>query len=296
MYKDRIKLIGIIVKNIDKGYCGSNPVDYIVNVYELDMLVAMDISKLTYSNVKNLDNHLVNETDITEESFEKLLKDKGVGQAAIDYIMGRTVQHVNITDPEYEYIIEICHDKLPTSNQLLKPGINFITQDTSIYNIRGNNITKTTRTQLQISKNARNDQFADNYPKKILLEIIYTQGDGKTYWIRPGISEDYFCSPYARHPESFTERLWTLDDHYISDGRYMIFYPHSVEWGYSKKISNGYTIKKTSILTDEALKIPLIDGVRMRTPLGFVTVKKSKIIDDYRLIAKWTETDYESFA
>lgn len=90
----------------------------------------------------------------------------------------------------------------------------------------------------------------------------------------------------VRKPKSFV--VWYLNNGFTIDDKYMIFESrvHTME---GSNLSKNYT-------QGPSIKIPLVDGVHMSTPIGTISVKRKKIIHDYKTINKWTDEDYNEFA
>lgn len=304
MILDKLKIIKSIIKNVEKGYY-KDPIECIVDIYEIDMLTAIDLSKLNMEMINEIYDYIVNNQTMNIMDIEKYLMDKNISEKIINFIFDRT----NNKKPKNDYIIKINHGYMNGK---------FISQYTS-YN--STNVKKITKFIINNGKIILCDDQIFNYDKQSNQydNFVFLQKNGQYHfdrifnnWIvaeqydsknnRNVISSGIITSQHVNELSGhFTcnlvnvdndsnIRLWNINKNYEIDDKYLIFHSclhKQIDYNNKNSISKSYT-------PDETLRIPLINGLYMDTILGTITVKQIKYVTPEQ-VEKWSNDDYEMF-
>ena len=305
--QSNIRVLDIIVKNIQRGLCQSSPIDYIMDIYGLNMRTAVDVSKLTQDMITLLSNHIDNSTNITEESIETFMTENSFTLNVIDYVLDRERKSVNeeeftvkITSDEplyksFEYsgsgsngVYQISKDIV---KYCIKKGSIDISYDSVVANIGWiHNSNKNIRCSGKaVCQYAGSSNDKNSYRKRIcnIKPSDHTWNSSQSFSINNGSYGQHCHTIY----NNCSVKVWFYEENYETDYEYLTFYP-------------VYYVNSNQVLTrddnhkncNDMIKIPLVDGTRMKTPLGYVSVKRTRTIDEYQTVSRWTGEDLKEFS
>lgn len=305
MIIDKIKIIKSIIKNIDKGYY-KDPIECIVEIYEIDMLTAIDLAKLNMTIIDEIYDYIVNNQTMNIIDIEKYLVDKNISEKIINFIFDRT----NNKKPINDYIIKINHGYMngefnsqyvsnnstnvkKTTKFIINNGkiilcddqiFNYEKQSNHYYNFVFLSNTYGTN---NLDKIFNNWIVAEQYDSKNNRNVI---SSGIITSQRVNELSGHFTCNLRNVDNDSNVRLWNINKNYEIDDKYLIFHSclhKQINYNNKNSISESFT-------PDETLRIPLIDGLYMDTILGTVKVKQIKFITP-ELVNKWSDDDYEMF-
>ena len=385
--QERINTINIIVKSISKGYCGDKPVEYVQNMCDVNLMTAIEISKLDIKLIEGLVKAISDATLLTEEFIEKKMNELNFSSNMINYIEEK-MNELNFSSVMINYILGKQDIKEPKDDYVVKIGgieyiingsiVEIIGIDNQNYLVTDKNCIKCSTMEHTVGCHCRcrkywptiNDNIDETKKCRFITEVYPS-----------GYHEKQDVVQYAKginqqtiDQENTDLRLWCMHEDYDITEKYLVLYnrkfnelvidetfthsngslkdskgrvirnndvdPNNYntlcklanetesdcgeridqlkrEWdvrrnhrsclkdkeGFPLKNSDGsckvapkryVVLDKTEI--DGSLKIPLIDGLRMNTLLGIVTVNKVKIAIDYKNVQNWTDEDFDRFA
>lgn len=296
--QSNIRVLDIIIKNIKRGLGKESPIDYIMAVYGIDMRTAAEICKLDDEDIKLMTDYIDNNTDINEESTTTFFTDNKISNLIIDYVLDRKPE----TSTRFEFTVKIKGD-----NKLIfhTPGARnshnlFCHQESSVktnyYTIRENQIIfNSEKTMVPIIRN-----YSEICKCRSPNIIEYIDDNGFVFGrqrICIKSSDKIFnfskcncrCSLFNLDKARYA-RIWFPEEDYDTDYKYLIFYSR-----HCLIVDQTINIGKTS-KDNVTIKIPLIDGLRMKTPLGHVSVKRTRTMDEYQAINRWSDDDFDIFS
>lgn len=292
MLSQRVNTLTIILKNVSKGFHGGNIIEYITDIYDLDMKTSVDISGISLDIANEL-NELVGIPTTSEETIESWMKDKGIGISAINWLLGRHCTK----ELMYEYTIKIKHNGPLHMKQRVAQSAGGLVEYASIYNVSANGIKKSFNSKI-LSPCNDCGLFETHKSKPgdgVNILEYEVNGMSKVEWIRMDLDSSEVLFSDAPIDNATKVNLWILDKCYVDD-KYFTLYSHSFKCYPGKNANLCHNIFKSSFKISEELKIPLVDGTCMETPLGLVSVKRTRTINDWRLVNKWSDNDYDTFA
>lgn len=306
-YIHKINLLEVIIKSIDKGFCKVQPTEYITDIYEVDLITAMEITKLSIEDIKLMKKSITQATDSSEDAIESILKSIPVCTSVINYILDRKTKSY----PKDEFIVKIKHDHPNllghSKNTLNGYHVGTTKEHTSIFTIKNNKIEKSSHNDI-VNTDLNNYPYnstvnlpcPNNTDYGIIEEFSNIGKVSNFHWFRSNTSQVTF-SPVKNQN---LIRYWNINEHYDLSDRYLTFHSQLVKiimQVEQRTYSSGtyqvqkYVIDPSSVKMDKILKIPLVNGLRMRTPLGLVTVKKIQTIDNWESINSWTDEEANNF-
>lgn len=303
---ERLRNIKTILKTIDKGYHNGNTIEYIMDVFGTTMQAATDIISLK----RELIDELLAFND--EEILQEITK-RGLTKAVISYLTNSQDQDI----PDKHYRIDVYHGIrlnncwVPDNGQLYasdRNGRRIYSQvvASSTYLIHDSMVTK-------LPSQALSENFVSGCNRSFPTEVLSTKNAEQNYAIiEYTLVSEYDparktpVSRYVQDSNSMVKdyckiennqiRVWHLSKYYVLDSRFLTFNSrvHQVQ----TKTPNESCARPPIILSETyevgpQIKIPLIDGVHVKTPIGFVTVKQIKVIKDWEEINQWSEADYD---
>lgn len=299
-----IRVISLAIKNIEKGFCKSNPVNYIMDVYEMDMRTSVDVCKLDHDIIDIVLDHVNNNTSDDEEALILFLQENKITKPIINYILDR---NDDISDENCEYTVKIVYDdSLQFYNY---KNINYYTICNKMVNLK--NDSKLTFPKSNNEFECKSLNFYEYYHKNDKLvcknRICINLSDDNIFY-RNNKCEKCGIPSFANIIDPIL-KIWFPTEYYSVDNKYLTFYSKTFVGKLLStrmhKNSNGtiynnnsYNWKlDTNLKNDnDIIKIPLIDGLRMKTPIGYASVKKTKTIDEYLSVCKWTDHDFDNYS
>ena len=325
--QERINTINIVVKTIRGGFHGCEPVKYIQNICNVSMTTAVEITKLNISTIDNLVHEINNVTSITEGFIENKMRELGFHDVVINYIIGKMD---NKKHPNGEYMVWISKGdcdgfvykitRYGTSvykhdNQLLIMPSQICPKNTNITTVNGvpcgcffmYEYVDRTKPVRYISDVSPCDNYTfDNekeqeqlkYQRIDELPLMRIWYPGKDYSICDRYLTLYnstievsYCTVNGGYSEFNDEN--SLYHKMISPKGCKVFIKSGEQM--IQRASKMYAVLQNTVF-DGSMKIPLIDGLHMNSPLGQVVVKKIKTIDDHNIVNTWTDEDFDRFA
>lgn len=321
-----IRVISLAIKNIEKGFCKSNPVNYIMDVYEMDMRTSVDVCKLDHDIIDIVLDHVNNNTNNDEEALILFLQENKITKPIINYILDRDD---DVSDDDCEYTVKIVYDDLIIEKYKTMDNdyqhIESFYEQINYYTICDNVIKINNELKLRKIRDRYASMHIDTCKSLNICEIIYDdEKNNHTRRVCTKLTDNEHnhdhtlanvrrcgrCNipDYKNNSPKFL-RIWHPTTFYSTDNKYLIFNSrnfvpelHSVRtWNChdgTTRSSNIYNFKLDNALKNDndIIKIPLIDGLRMKTPIGFASVKKTITIDEYLTVCKWTDNDFDNYS
>lgn len=314
-----IRVISLAIKNIEKGFCKSNPVNYIMDVYEMDMRTSVDVCKLDHDIIDIVLDYVNNNTSDDEEALILFLQENKITKPIINYILDR---NDDISDENCEYTVKIVYDDSLNYEETIVGNNGRITSHchykyTNYYNIYNKTINVDNNLKLTKIYNGSNNDDQRLHCKSFNFYEYYDINNKMIYKKRicVNLSDDKILSNNKQNSKNCKHceiptfgnnatranflQIWFPNEYYSANDKYLIFYSKIFV---AKLLStNSYNIYEFELdnkfkIDNDIIKIPLIDGLRMKTPIGFASVKKTKTIDEYLTVNRWTDDDFDNYS